>query len=73
MDEFTFDEEEIEDVSLEEADQCPSCGIVTVSGSTPGCKDPEGCGEDTLDEDDEEEYIDEDEEDTLLEELDFGE
>lgn len=53
---------------------CPSCGIFPLfDGTTPGCYDPDGCGQFVEDneEDDDEDCDEYDDEDDDLEELDF--
>lgn len=52
-------------------DECPSCGVIpAIDGPSEGCYDPNGCGHDLRDFDEDEEFFEE--EDDEVDELDFG-
>lgn len=64
-----FDDIEADDEETG-TDECPACGVIpTLDGPTEGCYDPNGCGSDLHDFDEEEMELDEDDE---VDELDFG-
>jgi len=61
----------LDDIEETGEDECPSCGVVpSIDGHTEGCYDPNGCGADLRDFDEEEAM--EVEEDDEVDELDFG-